>query len=47
MTSKVHPEFPELDALTLQQFSLKRSVRFADQELAAVADHAVPGDAFS
>jgi hypothetical protein len=47
MTSKIHPEFQELDALTLQQFSLKGSVRFADQKLATVADHAVPGDAFS
>jgi hypothetical protein len=44
---EVNSGFEELDALALQHFSLKGSVRFADEEFAAVPDHAVPGDAFS
>lgn len=43
----VHARFQEPDALAFEEFTLKRGIRFADKQLAAVSDDAMPGDAFA
>src|SRR5690348_9939485 len=44
---QIHAKLYERDAFTFEKFSLKQSVRAANQDFAAVADHAVPRNAFS
>jgi hypothetical protein len=44
---QVDAKFDQLDAFALQHFSLQGTVRFGNEELAVVSDHAMPGYAFS
>ena len=47
MECQVYAALGHLHAFTFQKFALQAGVGFADQEFAAVADHTMPGDAFS
>src|SRR5215469_14103604 len=44
---QVHTKLYEGDAFTFEKFSLKQSMRAANEDFAAVADHTMPGNAFS
>jgi hypothetical protein len=43
---QVDPEFDNLDSFAFQKFPLQGGVWFADQNLPALAQHAMPRDAF-
>jgi hypothetical protein len=43
----VDARLEDLNAFRFEELSLKRSVGFADEKLAVLADDAVPGDSFS
>ena len=47
MSLHVHTRFQEFDAFTLEELTLKRGIRFADEELAAVTNDAMPRNAFA
>jgi len=44
MTLQVDTRFDNRDAFALQEFFLERGVGLADEDLAALADYAMPGD---
>jgi len=47
MGFQLHAGLDELDAFALKELALQGCVGFADEQLPAIADHAVPRDAFS
>jgi hypothetical protein len=47
MALQVHAGFDDLDAFTLEELFLERGVWFANEEFAAFAENAMPGNAFS
>jgi len=46
MALEVYARFRDGHPFTLEQFSLQRSIRFADEKLSPFAENSVPGDAF-
>ncbi len=47
MSFEIDAGFGDFDAFRFEEFFLERGVRFTDEDFAALADHAVPGNAFS
>lgn len=47
MALQIDARFSELDPFTFKKFSLQRGVRFANQNFAAFAENAMPGNASS
>src|SRR5215469_11110850 len=43
----IDTHFNDVHAFAFKEFALERSVGFRDEQLAALADHAMPGDASS
>src|SRR6266404_5497657 len=44
---QVHTRLNDFDAFAFEEFSLEGSVRLANEDFAALADDAMPGNAFS
>src|SRR5467141_2766541 len=44
---QVHTRLNDFDAFAFEEFSLEGSVRLANEDFAAIADDAMPGNAFS
>src|SRR5258706_14072185 len=44
---QVHTRLNDFDAFAFEEFSLEGSVRLADEDFAALADNAMPGNAFA
>jgi hypothetical protein len=42
----VHARFAECDAFRFQEFALQTGIRLTDQQFTAIANHAMPGNAF-
>src|SRR3974390_1026343 len=47
MPLQIGAKFGYLDAFAFEELALEGGIRFANQEFAAVANHAMPGDGFS
>jgi len=47
MTLQIHAKFNDSDAFAFEKFSLEQSMRSANEDFPAVADYAVPRNAFS
>ena len=47
MALQLDAQLGNMDAFAFEELFLERGVGFADEEFAATADYAMPGDAFS
>ncbi len=47
MIFQIDAGFGDFDAFGFKEFFLERGVRLADEDFAALTDHAMPGNAFS
>lgn len=47
MPFQIHAGLEDCDAFALEEFFLKRGVRFADEDFPICSEHAVPGNALA